>query len=126
MVPENDEQSRTAMPAKYAIFCHPSHPPATHVLEHLRRHAGWELASSPETADWCVLYQDETWVSLPVDDPYAGIAPTWINGRCRDISKRTVERVFAAVFGYPLALDPLTHQGMCLRKSNRNYVKDVT
>ena len=69
------------------------------------------LASSPETADWCVLYRDATWVMLPEDDPYAASAPTWINGRCRDISKRTVQRVFAEVFGYPLAIDPLDPPG---------------
>jgi hypothetical protein len=73
-----------------------------------------------------VFYQDATWMTLPDDDPYAAIAPTWINGRCRDISKRHVEQVFETVFGYPLAIDPLTHRGVCLRKSNRNYVKNVT
>jgi hypothetical protein len=109
-----------------SIFFHPTRPPPTHVLEHVRQHAGWDVASSAETADWCVLYQDATWVTLPDDDPYAEVAPTWINGRCRDISKRKVEQVFADVFGYPLAVDPLTYQGICLRKSNRNYVKNVT
>ena len=90
----------------------------------LRQFAGWNLASSPETADWCVLFDAHaTWVTLADDDPFAEIAPTWINGRCRDISKRTVERVFETVFGYPLAIDPLTHQGRCLRKSNQNCVK---
>jgi hypothetical protein len=69
-----------------------------------------------------VLYRDATWVTLPEDDPYAAIAPTWINGRCRDISKRTVQRVFAEVFGYPLAVDPLTYEGVCVRKPNRNAV----
>src|SRR5262245_64207557 len=119
------------MPTKYSIFFYPDQPHPTQVLEHVRRSAGWDVASSPETADWCVLQQDATWVTLPDDDPYAAIAPTWINGRCRDISKRKVEEVFAAVFGYPLAIDPLTHQEVCLRKNNRNFfyvngVKDVT
>jgi hypothetical protein len=36
-----------------------------------------------------------------------------------------VERVFALTFGYPLAIDPLTYEGVCVRKSNRNYVKDA-
>ncbi len=121
------EESRegAGMTRRRSIFFHPGQPPPTHVLEHVRQHAGWDLARSPETADWCVLYQDATWVTLPDDDPFAGIALTWINGRCRDISKQKVEQVFDAVFGYPLAIDPLTHQGVCLRKSNKNYVKDV-
>jgi hypothetical protein len=109
-----------------SIFFYPDRPQASQLIEHVRHAAGWEFARSPETADWCWLFQDATWVTLPAGDPYAEIAPTWINGRCRDISKRKVEQVFAAVFGYPLAIDPLTHQGGCLRKSNRNYVKTVT
>src|SRR5262245_43332861 len=126
MTPVPNGQSTTDTSPHYAIFFHPVQPPPSHLLEHVRQYAGWDVASSPETADWCVFYQDATWMTLPEDDPYAEIAATWINGRCRDISKRRVERVFADVFGYPLAIDPLTHQGVCLRKSNRNYVKDVT
>jgi hypothetical protein len=84
----------------------------------------WDLADGPERADWCVLFRDATWVTLPEDDPYAESSRTWINGQCRDIAKRTVERVFERVFGYPLAIDPLTYHGPCFRKSNLNAVKD--
>jgi hypothetical protein len=107
------------------IFCYPDRPAPTHMLEYMRQAAGWDYASGPETADWCVLNQDVTWLRLPEDDPWAEASWTWINGRCRDISKRTVQRTFAEVFGYPLAIDPLTYQGVCLRKNNRNYVKDA-
>jgi hypothetical protein len=89
-----------------AIFYHPNRPRSSHLLEQLREFAGWDLADRPESADWRVLYQDATWVTLADDDPFAGIAPTWINGRCRDISKRTVEQVLAETFGYPLAVAP--------------------
>jgi hypothetical protein len=85
----------------------PSQPArSSHLLEQLREFAGWDLADRPESADWRVLYQGATWVTLADDDPFAGIAPTWINGRCRDISKRTVEQVLAETFGYPLAVAP--------------------
>src|SRR5262245_15292476 len=125
MVSGSNGQSRTGMPAQYSVFFHPCRPNTLQMLEYVRQIAGWDLASGPETADWCVLHQDETWVTLPDGDPWAALSTTWINGRCRDISKRTVEGVFEAVFGYPLAIDPLTHQGLCLRKSNKNYVKDA-
>src|SRR4051812_32608081 len=105
-----------------AIFFYPDPAPFNDLLEGIRQYAGWELAPSPESADWCILYRDATWVVLPDDDPYAASAASWINGRCRDISKRTVQRVFAEVFGYPLAIDPLTHQGLCVRKPNLNAI----
>lgn len=108
-----------------SIFFYPHKPSSIHKVEFLRQHAGWILAETPETADWCVLHHDTTWVHLPDDDPWAKASATWINGRCRDISKRMVQRVFAEVFGYPLAIDPLTHEGLCLRKSDKNYVKDA-
>ena len=54
-----------------SIFFHPQRPSSGHLLEQLRQFAGWELASGPDSADWCVLYQDATWVTLPDDDPFA-------------------------------------------------------
>jgi hypothetical protein len=115
----------TDVAPRRSIFYHPRQPAEFHKVEFMRRLAGWDLADSPEAADWCVLHQDATWITLPEDDPWAELSTTWINGRCRDISKRKVERVFEAVFGYPLEIDPLTHNGYCLRKSDKNYVKDA-
>jgi hypothetical protein len=118
--------SRSEADTVPSVFFHPDQPgPGQHLIDQLRQFAGWELASGPEGADWCVLFRDATWVTLAEDDPLAQESTTWINGRCRDISKRTVERIFAAVFGYPLAIDPLTHQGPLLRKSDRNFTKDA-
>jgi len=47
-----------------------------------------------------------------------------INGRCSDISKSRVEKVFADVFGYSLAVDPLTYHGKIVRKSEVNAAHD--
>ena len=40
---------------------------------------------------------------LEATDPYAEASWTWINGRCRDNSKRRVQEIFAQIFGYPSA-----------------------
>src|SRR4051794_19817354 len=87
------ESDRALSPRKGRIprrsfFFHPDRPHASQVLEYVRLYAGWDVASSLETADWCILFQDATWVTLVEDDPHAAVASTWINGRCRDISKR--------------------------------------
>lgn len=47
-----------------------------------------------------------------------------INFNCRDISKVKVDKVFHEVFGYSSLVDPLTHQGTCVRKSNINAKHD--
>lgn len=47
-----------------------------------------------------------------------------VNGRCLDISKERVERIHHDVFGYSLAVDPLTHNGRMVEKSNLNGAHD--
>jgi len=47
-----------------------------------------------------------------------------LNAQCLDISKQRVDEVFETVFGYPLAVDPTTYNGPCVRKSNKNAVHD--
>lgn len=50
-------------------------------------------------------------------------AGAW-NARCRDISKATVQRLFGEVFGYPLSVDPRTHCGPMVEKSDINALHD--
>jgi hypothetical protein len=48
--------------------------------------------------------------------------PWWegaLNAGADDESKRKVEREFARVFGYGLAVDPTVHEGPCVAKSDR-------
>ena len=47
-----------------------------------------------------------------------------LNLRCRDISKRKVEAVHQAVFGYGLAVNPREFAGRCVKKSNNNAAHD--
>lgn len=47
-----------------------------------------------------------------------------LNRECRDISKRHVDDVHAEVFGYSARIDPSTHVGPCVRKSDKNGTHD--
>lgn len=47
-----------------------------------------------------------------------------LNLRSRDISKRKVEEVHHAVFGYSLAVNPREFTGRCVKKSNDNATHD--
>ncbi|WP_225207532.1 ATP-grasp domain-containing protein [Novosphingobium huizhouense] len=58
------------------------------------------------------------------DDTTVAACEGAINGRCVDISKSTVGRVFAEVFGYALDIDPREHHGKIVRKSEINAVHD--
>ena len=47
-----------------------------------------------------------------------------INSRSHDISKNRVDAVQEEVFSYPTAVDPTTHQGEALKKSDENALRD--
>lgn len=48
-----------------------------------------------------------------------------INYECTDITKNRVDAVFRDVFGYSLMIDPFTHRGPCLVKSDLNALHDA-
>ncbi len=47
-----------------------------------------------------------------------------LNIQCKDISKRKVDNIHQAVFGYRLAVNPLEFHGQCVKKSNDNATHD--
>lgn len=47
-----------------------------------------------------------------------------VNGKSRDISKSTIETIFASVFGYELRVDPTQYEGAAVVKSDKNYTHD--
>ena len=48
----------------------------------------------------------------------------FINGRCADISKVTIARIYAEIFGWELSVNPLNFSGMMVCKSDRNAAHD--
>lgn len=81
--------------------------------------AGGRPARAGEPADLTMHFCDET-VSLP--PPV--LAPVHWNASALDLSKSRVAAVFEQVFGYPLALDPLTAGGVAVEKGEANGVHD--
>ena len=47
-----------------------------------------------------------------------------LNLHCKDISKQKLDEVHQTVFGYRLAVNPLRHDGVCVKKSNDNATHD--
>ena len=47
-----------------------------------------------------------------------------LNANIGDTGKRNVARVFAETFGYGTAVDPTSHLGMCVAKSDANSAHD--
>ena len=77
------------------------------------------IARTPEEATAAFFFEDAT-RSIP---PVPGHARAF-NFGCGDISKGHVARVFAGVFGYPLAVDPVCWDGAAVEKSEANGTHD--
>ncbi len=81
--------------------------------------AGVSFARSAEDADAAFYFEDQT-----VAEPPAPNHARAFNFGCGDVSKSTVAAVTEAAFGYPLGLDPRTHRGEAVEKSELNGVHD--
>jgi len=82
--------------------------------------AGARIIDSNDKADLSIYFHDTT-IDTPPPRPSAR---HHINYDCTDISKSHVARVFAEVFGYALAVDPTTYDGLLVRKSEKNGAHD--
>mgnify|MGYP001619602960 CR=1 FL=1 len=67
-----------------------------------------------------MLFMDDTLIDQKLPEGHE----RWINGRCLDIRKSTVAKVYEKVFGHKLAIDPTTHTGAAVRKSDFNATHD--
>lgn len=112
--------------SRRTILCYPHQPPSTaFALRKICLLNGYRITTDPAAAfDIAVNWEDVTW--RRPDDRVRDIARRGrcLNAGCADISKRFVQEVFHQVFGYSLAVDPLTHQGLCVEKSDVNFKHD--
>jgi hypothetical protein len=91
-----------------------------YMLWKIARLLGIELVmGSAQTTPIAVRFEDTTFAlsSGPSAD-------TVLNAGCTDISKRRVESASLAVFGYGIAVDPTTHVGPMVAKSDLNSAHD--
>ena len=98
----------------------PQNPGPWYNARYAARLAGLKLISEPEHADIVFVFDDNT-----VSE--AGMLfreqPS-LNARISDISKTHVAAIFHQVFGYAVAVDPLTYQGRAVQKSDANATHD--
>lgn len=87
------------------------------------RAAGAKLAKDAALADVVMQFEDATYSP---NAPPARLKPgaRLVNFGCTDVSKSNVSRACAAAFGYPLAVDPATHVGPAVEKSEINAAHD--
>ena len=84
---------------------------------------GYAVTNREDTAD---RYRGQVRIQLAFDDrtEKRQAQPGFWNGHCLDISKSTLDRHHQEVFGYGVNVDPVTHEGTMLEKSEGNAVHD--
>ncbi|OBF40820.1 hypothetical protein A5724_07135 [Mycobacterium sp. ACS1612] len=111
--------------ANKTILFYPDKPNYSQVLYKICNTLGCKMTSSLKAQpDLIVAFQDTT--RRAHSSVLAEIAANnyVVNEGCDDISKVKVEAVFRQVFGYATFVDPETHVGLCVMKSNDNAMHD--
>lgn len=106
-------------PSRLKIWFTPAPPRPWYIIWAATVWAGIGFAKEQQGADAILYFEDQTCAAPAFP---AGLRV--LNGKCPDVSKSTVARVFEESFGYPLALDPMTWQGDAVEKGELNGVHD--
>lgn len=102
-----------------SLYFTPERPRPWHVVWSALALARMRIAASADEADAIFYFEDSTHGVAPVS-----LSLPVLNGALTDISKSTVAAAFEKVAGYSLALDPRTHQGLAVEKSETNGAHD--
>ena len=113
-------------PKRYLVF-HPGAPyhfefTLSKILAHLRLRPTTNLARLSTGCPLMVFTNATVFEANLPDNLPEGVK--LLNHRATDISKSRVEAVFSRVAGYSSHIDPLTHEGLAVEKSERNAARD--
>lgn len=108
--------------APFTIAFAPDRPRPWYLIWPVLRLAGARFVDDPAKADVMMQFEDTTRLH-PIAPPQRTRGMT-LNFACTDVSKSKVAAAFEAAFGYPLAVDPATHVGEAVEKSEENGAHD--
>lgn len=86
-------------------------------ISYVIRRLGARIAFEPLATDLNFAWDTRTWFSAQAA---RRLPDGTLNGRCLDISKSTVDRVWSEVAGYSISMDPLTTVGPIVVKPDEN------
>jgi hypothetical protein len=104
---------------RYRVWFTPDRPRPWYVVWSAATLAGVKFARNAGEADAVFYFEDVT-----TGTPPRIAAHDVLNSGVTDISKTRVAEAFGRVAGYDLALDPLTHEGKAVEKSELNGKHD--
>jgi hypothetical protein len=105
--------------ARISFF--PKKPRSYYAIWPVCQLADVKIVDDPDEADLHFYFEDREFRTAPLLAPTARPA---FNAGCHDIRKSVVSRIFGEVFGYSLGIDPATHKGLAVEKSELNGKHD--
>ncbi len=105
--------------ARISFF--PKKPRSYYAIWPVCQLADVKIVDDPADADLHFFFEDREFRTAPLRAPSNKPA---FNVGCHDIRKSVVSRVFEETFGYSLAIDPKTHKGLAVEKSELNGKHD--
>lgn len=106
----------------FTIAFLPDRPRPWYLIWPVLRACGAAIVDSPTKAD--VVFHFEDAVLSDMLPPTMKPGARAVNFTARDISKTAVQTAFLDTFGYALAVDPASHGGPMVEKSERNGFHD--
>lgn len=107
------------------ILFFPERPPRRFAAYDHCAFMGYTISKDPSVRfDAVIFRKNHTFADPAVLEQVSVPLSKVINGRCLDISKHRVGRVFAEVFGYEMDVDPLLYCGSMVEKSDANGAHD--
>ncbi len=105
--------------ARISFF--PKKPRSYYAIWPVCQLADVKITDDPTEADLHFYFEDREFLTAQRDAPSERPA---FNIGCFDIRKSVVARIFEETFGYSLAIDPRTHDGLAVEKSEGNGKHD--
>ncbi len=116
-------QTIEPMTPAFTISFTPERARPWYLIWAVARAAGAKLAKDAACADVVMHFEDSTY-SPNAAPARLKLGARLVNFGCTDVSKSNVSRASAAAFGYPLAIDPASHVGPVVEKSEINAAHD--
>lgn len=108
------------------LYVWPEFPSKRAALYKMARCLGWELTNVPRGAALGGIRFEDTTEQIPQNSTWPAnmqSSRVW-NDQCSDIRKTTLERAHVKAFGYGMAVNPITHDGLMVVKSDENAKHD--
>lgn len=107
-----------------SILTFPDYPSKRTTIQAIAYHLKFRLTNKPLAEPAVVLFFEDSTEKPSFDLPELKKYHKVLNHKCRDISKKKVDNVHQDVFGYCTIVDPTTHKGSAVEKSDENAMHD--